>query len=282
MDPAVAGDQPRERPLRHFRNGHLRHGHRNPQDRATRHGTEEGVVGRRAPEQGMTLVELMVTMVIAAIVAASTFMFFAGQQRVYETQTKMLNVQQNVWASMEVLSRFVRSAGSGMYGCVRPVGGIVASPPLNRSPTGPDPDDSDDPPVVLAYAIFPNVRTPACARTTAPPCPRTTGTVRCNEFPPCGSLTRWTPINPRAIRPWNRRWDRCDYRCFRQSVFRHELRFAARRRRHAPPMCHRRPDGQLGHVPAGRVHLAHRQARHGRRRVRVPATSVALCSRQQA
>ena len=94
------------------------------------------MVGRRAPEQGMTLVELMVTMVIAAIVAASTFVFFAGQQRVYETQTKMLNVQQNVWASMEVVSRFVRTAGSGMYGCVRPVGGIVASPPLNRSPTG--------------------------------------------------------------------------------------------------------------------------------------------------
>jgi len=52
------------------------------------------VLGRREPERGMTLVELMVTMVIASIVAASTFMFFAGQQRVYETQTKLLNVQQ--------------------------------------------------------------------------------------------------------------------------------------------------------------------------------------------
>jgi hypothetical protein len=48
---------------------------------------------------------------------------------------------------MEVLSRFVRSAGSGMYGCVRPVGGIVTSPPLNRK-TGSTSDDSDDPPVV--------------------------------------------------------------------------------------------------------------------------------------
>ncbi|MGB8295213.1 MAG: PilW family protein [Polyangia bacterium] len=104
------------------------------------------MVGRRVSDQGMTLVELMVTMIIASIVAASTFMFFAGQQRVYETQTKMLNVQQNVWAAMEVLSRFVRSEGSGMYGCVRPVGGIVASPPLNRS-LGVDPDLSDDPPV---------------------------------------------------------------------------------------------------------------------------------------
>jgi len=105
------------------------------------------VVGQRAPEKGMTLVELMITMIIASIVAASTFMFFTGQQRVYETQTKMLNVQQNVWAAMEVLSRFVRSEGSGMYGCVRPVGGIVASPPPNRS-LGVNPDNSDDPPVV--------------------------------------------------------------------------------------------------------------------------------------
>jgi type II secretory pathway pseudopilin PulG len=95
----------------------------------------------------MTLVELMITMIIASIVAASTFMFFTGQQRVYETQTKMLNVQQNVWAAMEVLSRFVRSEGSGMYGCVRPVGGIVASPPPNLS-LGVNPDNSDDPPVV--------------------------------------------------------------------------------------------------------------------------------------
>ena len=106
------------------------------------------MVGQRAREQGMTLVELMVTMVIASIVAASTFMFFAGQQRVYETQTKMLNVQQNAWAAMEVLTRFVRAAGSGMYGCVRPVGGIVPAPPLKRTPAGTNPDDSDDPPVV--------------------------------------------------------------------------------------------------------------------------------------
>src|SRR6185436_8021056 len=34
------------------------------------------------------------------------------------TQTKLLNVQQNLWASMEVISRSVRSGGSGMAaGC---------------------------------------------------------------------------------------------------------------------------------------------------------------------
>lgn len=105
-------------------------------------------------QRGMTLVELMVTMIIASIVAASTFVFFAGQQRVYETQTKLLNVQQNAWAAMEVLSRFVRSNGSGMYGCVRPVGGDnaitpgVATTPLTRTPDI-NPDASDDPPVVV-------------------------------------------------------------------------------------------------------------------------------------
>ena len=117
-------------------------------------------LGQRPAEQGLTLVELMVTMVIASIVAASTFMFFAGQQRVYETQTKLLNVQQNAWASMEVLSRFVRSEGSGMYGCVRPVGGVApaapcpvtAPPPLCRT-SGVAVDDSDDPPVAINPVI---------------------------------------------------------------------------------------------------------------------------------
>jgi len=74
----------------------------------------------RQAASGMTLVEIMITLIISSIIAASTFMFFAGQQRIYETQTKILNIQQNVWASIEVLSRYVRAAGSGMYECVRP------------------------------------------------------------------------------------------------------------------------------------------------------------------
>jgi Tfp pilus assembly protein PilW len=68
----------------------------------------------------MTLVEIMITLVISSIIAASTFMFFAGQQRIYETQTKLLNIQQNLWAAMEVLARYTRASGSGMYECVRP------------------------------------------------------------------------------------------------------------------------------------------------------------------
>jgi prepilin-type N-terminal cleavage/methylation domain-containing protein len=76
--------------------------------------------GKTSRDRGMTLVEIMITLIISSIIAASTFMFFAGQQRIYETQTKLLNIQQNLWAAMEVVARHARAAGSGMYECVRP------------------------------------------------------------------------------------------------------------------------------------------------------------------
>jgi prepilin-type N-terminal cleavage/methylation domain-containing protein len=80
------------------------------------------VVSRRPrpPDAGLTLVELLITIVVASLVAGSTFVFFAGQQRIYDTQTKVLNIQQNLWAAMETLTRFVRAAGTGMDECVRP------------------------------------------------------------------------------------------------------------------------------------------------------------------
>jgi prepilin-type N-terminal cleavage/methylation domain-containing protein len=76
------------------------------------------VMRRRHPASGLTLVELMITIIISSIVASTTFMFFVGQRRVYDTQMKVLNTQQNLWASMETLTRFVRSGGMGLTGCV--------------------------------------------------------------------------------------------------------------------------------------------------------------------
>jgi prepilin-type N-terminal cleavage/methylation domain-containing protein len=72
---------------------------------------------RRPADAGLTLVELMITLAVASMVASSTFVFFAGQQRIYETQTKLLNVQQNLWMSMEVMARQLRASGTGMAGC---------------------------------------------------------------------------------------------------------------------------------------------------------------------
>jgi prepilin-type N-terminal cleavage/methylation domain-containing protein len=90
-----------------------------------------GAGRRRRGDAGLTLIELLVTIVVASLVASSTFVFFAGQQRIYETQTKLLNVQQNLWMALEVMSRQLRASGSGMAGCttgtVPPVG--TTTPP---------------------------------------------------------------------------------------------------------------------------------------------------------
>ncbi|MDX2019815.1 MAG: PilW family protein [Deltaproteobacteria bacterium] len=89
-------------------------------------------------DAGVTLVELLVTMVIAGLVTSSTFLFFAGQKQVYETQTKLLNIQQNLWAAMETITRNLRAAGTGMVGCVRPdsdgIGADNGDPPPVSGP----------------------------------------------------------------------------------------------------------------------------------------------------
>jgi hypothetical protein len=87
----------------------------------------------------------MITIIVASLVAASTFVFFAGQQRIYDTQTKLLNVQQNVTAAMELITRYVRASGTGMLGCVRPdsdaggadvgaAGPVAPATPLTAAP----------------------------------------------------------------------------------------------------------------------------------------------------
>jgi len=75
-------------------------------------------VVRRDGRAGLTLVELMVTLVVAGLVTSSSFVFFAGQRRVYDAQMKVLGVQQNLWAAMDTVARFVRASGMGMVGCV--------------------------------------------------------------------------------------------------------------------------------------------------------------------
>jgi Tfp pilus assembly protein PilW len=76
----------------------------------------------RAPRRrqgGLTIVELLITIVVASMLSVATFTFFAGQQRIYDTQTELLNMQQNLWAAMETLSRYARAGGAGMSGCIR-------------------------------------------------------------------------------------------------------------------------------------------------------------------
>ncbi len=101
--------------------------------------TTSGNTNPSAASQGFTLVELLVTIVVAALVASSTYMFFGGQQRIYDQQTKVLNVQQNLWAAMETVARYVRAAGSGMSGCLRDdpdgAGALLGDDPPGRAAT---------------------------------------------------------------------------------------------------------------------------------------------------
>jgi prepilin-type N-terminal cleavage/methylation domain-containing protein len=85
----------------------------------------------RRADAGLTLVELLVTLTIASFITAATFAFFAGQQRIYDAQSKLLGVQQNLWSSMDTVSRYLRQSGKGMLGCVRP----------DSDGAGPDPGD---------------------------------------------------------------------------------------------------------------------------------------------
>ena len=90
---------------------------------------------QRREDTGLTLVELMITIIVASLVASGIFAFFVGQKRVYQTQNKILTVQENLWSAMDFLVRYVRASGTGMVGCVRP----------DSDDTGPD--TGDPPPV---------------------------------------------------------------------------------------------------------------------------------------
>jgi hypothetical protein len=103
-------------------------------------GGARSPAGRRPGDAGLTVVEILITIIVASLIAAGTFTFFAGQQRVYDTQTKMLGVQQSLWSSMDAVTRYVRSSGAGMSGCVRAdndASGVDTGDPPPGGPTPP-------------------------------------------------------------------------------------------------------------------------------------------------
>ena len=61
--------------------------------------------------QGFTLAELLVAMVISGIVAASIYSTFYSQQKSYMTQEQIAAMQQNLRGAMHILGRDIRMAG---------------------------------------------------------------------------------------------------------------------------------------------------------------------------
>lgn len=61
--------------------------------------------------QGFTLVELLIAMVVAGIVLAAIYNVYIVQQRHYIAQSQVTEMQQNIRAAMNLITRDIRMAG---------------------------------------------------------------------------------------------------------------------------------------------------------------------------
>jgi prepilin-type N-terminal cleavage/methylation domain-containing protein len=68
-------------------------------------------------DQGVTLVELMIVILLAGILTAGLFYMMSGQSRAYRSQLTNMTTQENLWGAMEFLQRNIRMAGFGMGRC---------------------------------------------------------------------------------------------------------------------------------------------------------------------
>lgn len=78
-------------------------------------------------QSGFTLVELMISLVLAALISIILFTVMRGQQRSFKAQTEVSQIQQTIRATMDILTRDLMNLGvdpteSGNYGIYR-VGG---------------------------------------------------------------------------------------------------------------------------------------------------------------
>lgn len=86
----------------------------------------------RLGDRGLTLVELMVSMVLAIMLSAGLFYMMSGQQKTYSLQLSTMTSQENLWGAMEYLQGEVRKAGYGFAGCIPDYVNSFNSPTLMR------------------------------------------------------------------------------------------------------------------------------------------------------
>lgn len=70
---------------------------------------------KRISNRGFTLVELMVTLAMTALLVTAMYALFGDQEKVYATEEQIIQMQQNARVAMEMISRDVRMAG--FFGC---------------------------------------------------------------------------------------------------------------------------------------------------------------------
>ncbi len=110
--------------------------------RSAKHGTR---TGNRSSREGFTLVEVMTAMVILGIVATAAYATFQFQHASFTVQNRLAEAQQNLRATLEIMSRDIRMAGYGIPQAVNVPAGLLPGGDntirnirtLNRT-TGPD------------------------------------------------------------------------------------------------------------------------------------------------
>jgi len=80
----------------------------------------------RLNRQGVTLIELLIGLVICAIVVAGIYRLFISQSRAYTVQDQVVEVQQNIRSTMEIMLRDLRMTG---FDDDRTPGVSIAQPP---------------------------------------------------------------------------------------------------------------------------------------------------------
>ncbi len=65
----------------------------------------------RGSDQGFTIVELLVVMLISALVLTGIYSVFQAQQRAHASNTQLVRMQQNLRAALAILERDIRMAG---------------------------------------------------------------------------------------------------------------------------------------------------------------------------
>lgn len=70
---------------------------------------------------GITLIELLVTLVVSSILLAGVYRTFLGQQKTYTTQEQVVDMQQNARITINRMMAEIRMAGFGNVSMVLPV-----------------------------------------------------------------------------------------------------------------------------------------------------------------
>jgi Tfp pilus assembly protein PilW len=72
---------------------------------------------RHNRELGITVVEVIISLLLATVVVAGAYAILNLQQRVFRQQVAVESSQEGMWASMELMARDVRKAGNGFGAC---------------------------------------------------------------------------------------------------------------------------------------------------------------------